>query len=316
MYLPGWLEEVRNHYDSPSNTNNKTPGAFSSTNYNNNHHEDEDEAVDSSLNYGVVIDCGSSGSRLFVYYWQQHTGEPNQLLDIKILKDTNNKTVVSKIEPGLSSYSKTPSQASDYIAPLLKFAQDHIPVEKIKETPLYILATAGMRLLPKEEQTALLNDLRTDIGLDFDFLFSPAHIEVISGKWEGIYGWTAVNHVFGKFNHKLSDDSLVAVDVGNKVHIRKRTVGMLDLGGASLQMTFEIPQTHSYIDSKIKEHVVEFNLGCTSSDSSHIYKIYSRTFLGYGSNEGRQRYSQWLVNHFKNNVSVNFVSTCCCIFIR
>lgn len=45
--------------------------------------------------------------------------------------------------------AKTPEKASDYIHPLLSFAAQHIPKNKHQETPLYILCTAGMRILPE-----------------------------------------------------------------------------------------------------------------------------------------------------------------------
>lgn len=48
---------------------------------------------------------------------------------------------------GISTLARTPSQASDYLQPLLSFAAAHVPQSKHKETPLYILCTAGMRLL-------------------------------------------------------------------------------------------------------------------------------------------------------------------------
>lgn len=35
------------------------------------------------------------------------------------------------------------------------------------------------------QQEALLEDLRTDIPVRFNFLFSDSHVEVISGKQEG-----------------------------------------------------------------------------------------------------------------------------------
>jgi hypothetical protein len=53
-----------------------------------------------SLNYGVVIDCGSSGSRVFVYFWPTHEGQPNELLHILPFRDEAAKPVVKKIEPG------------------------------------------------------------------------------------------------------------------------------------------------------------------------------------------------------------------------
>lgn len=61
------------------------------------------EATDTSnpkLNYGIMVDCGSSGSRIFVYWWPRHNGNPHDLLDIKQMRDKNRKPVVMKIKPG------------------------------------------------------------------------------------------------------------------------------------------------------------------------------------------------------------------------
>ena len=63
--------------------------------------------------------------------------------------------------PGLSSLKDNPVGALDYITPLLEFALAHIPSEKVKETPLYILATAGMRLLERRQQEDILRNLRS-----------------------------------------------------------------------------------------------------------------------------------------------------------
>lgn len=68
-------------------------------------HVTDMEATDTknpNLNYGVVVDCGSSGSRIFVYCWPRHNGNPHDLLDIKQMRDQNRKTVVMKIKPGKS----------------------------------------------------------------------------------------------------------------------------------------------------------------------------------------------------------------------
>ena len=63
------------------------------------------EATDTSnptLNYGLVVDCGSSGSRVFVYCWPRHNGNPHELLDIRQMRDQHRKPVVMKIKPGKS----------------------------------------------------------------------------------------------------------------------------------------------------------------------------------------------------------------------
>lgn len=51
--------------------------------------------------------------------------------------------------PGISVTAAAPEQATPYLRPLLQFAAAHVPSRKHKETPLYILCTAGMRLLPE-----------------------------------------------------------------------------------------------------------------------------------------------------------------------
>lgn len=53
-----------------------------------------------NLHYGIVIDCGSSGSRLYIYVWPDHSGKANELLQIKQLLDVDGKPVVKKLEPG------------------------------------------------------------------------------------------------------------------------------------------------------------------------------------------------------------------------
>ncbi|XP_041117430.1 ectonucleoside triphosphate diphosphohydrolase 7-like isoform X1 [Polyodon spathula] len=262
------------------------------------------DTEDSSLNFGVVVDCGSSGSRVFVYYWPPHNGNPHSLLDIRQMKDRNRIPVVKKIKPGISTLASTPDKASDYLRPLLSFAADHIPKKKHKETLLYILCTAGMRLLPESQQVAILEDLNTDIPLQFDFLFSGSHAEVISGKQEGVYAWIGINFVLGRFDHaEEGEDTVVTVTTDSQTQhpfSRKRTVGVLDMGGASLQIAYEVPTTVGFASPKQEEAaksvLAEFNLGCDVQHTQHVYRVYVSTFLGFGGNIARQRYEDHLIN--------------------
>ncbi|XP_070993267.1 ectonucleoside triphosphate diphosphohydrolase 4-like [Oncorhynchus clarkii lewisi] len=257
------------------------------------------EATDTSnhnLNYGLVVDCGSSGSRVFVYCWPRHNSNPHDLLDIRQMRDQHRKPVVMKIKPGISALAKTPEKASDYIHPLLSFAARNIPKHKHQETPLYILCTAGMRVLPDSQQEALLEDLRTDVPVRFNFLFSDSHVEVISGKQEGVYAWIGINFVLGKFNHVDSErDAVVEVQVPGgdqqEALVRTRTTGVLDMGGVSTQIAYEVPKT----EEVAKNLLAEFNLGCDAHRTEHVYRVYVSTFLGFGGNAARQRYEESIV---------------------
>ncbi|NXS83181.1 ENTP4 diphosphohydrolase, partial [Erpornis zantholeuca] len=269
------------------------------------------EATDTknpNLNYGIVVDCGSSGSRIFVYCWPRHTGNPHELLDIKQMRDSNRKPVVMKIKPGISEFASSPDKVSDYISPLLHFAAQHVPRSKHKETPLYILCTAGMRILPDSQQKAILEDLLTDIPVHFDFLFSDSHAEVISGKQEGVYAWIGINFVLGRFEHTDDEDEAVVevqVPGGERRDpvFRRRTVGILDMGGVSTQIAYEVPKSdwdHPFLvllqEEVAKNLLAEFNLGCDAHQTEHEYRVYVATFLGFGGNAARQRYEDNLIS--------------------
>ncbi|MBN3296948.1 ENTP4 diphosphohydrolase, partial [Amia calva] len=257
------------------------------------------EATDTgnpNLNYGIVVDCGSSGSRLFVYCWPRHNGNPHDLLDIRQMRDQNRKPVVMKIKPGISELATAPEKASDYVYPLLSFAAQHIPKNKHQETPLYILCTAGMRVLPDSQQEALLEDLRTDVPVHFNFLFSDSHVEVISGKQEGVYAWIGINFVLGRFEH-VEDGRFLLLYQNSLCQTTwkataLRTAGVLDMGGVSTQIAYEVPKT----EEVAKNLLAEFNLGCDAHRTEHVYRVYVSTFLGFGGNAARQRYEDSLVS--------------------
>lgn len=259
------------------------------------------------LHYGIVIDCGSSGSRVYVYYWPGHTGNPKDLLKVQQLNDENGEAVVKKVSPGLSSFEKNPEAASDHIKELLLFAAQYIPKEKHAETSLYVMATAGMRMLSESAQQAILSDLRRDIKKDFQFIAPENHYEVITGKQEGVYAWIAINYVLDKFSHSTFPPGQEMVDIihneGSEfvVHSRKKTVGIIDMGGGSVQIAFEVtdPEQIKNIPSPL---VSEINLGCKDTDFEHSYKVYVTTFLGYGANSARERYENMLALQQKSRM--------------
>ena len=54
----------------------------------------------SKFHYGIVLDCGSSGTRVFIYYWPDHNGNPEHLLNIQQMIDRDGKPVRMKVRPG------------------------------------------------------------------------------------------------------------------------------------------------------------------------------------------------------------------------
>uniref|UniRef100_A0A674APY0 Ectonucleoside triphosphate diphosphohydrolase 7 n=1 Tax=Salmo trutta TaxID=8032 RepID=A0A674APY0_SALTR len=245
------------------------------------------DVTNAALNYGIVVDCGSSGSRVYVYYWPPHHGNLHTLLDIRQMRDHDRHPVVKKIKPGEERKEWGKRMLSSPIGLKSVFISPHVT-----------------SLPHPSQQAAILEDLVRDVPVEFDFLFSSSHAEVISGKQEGVYAWIGINFVLGRFDHaEYEDDAVVEVTTGSQNHhpiSRRRTVGIMDMGGASLQIAYEVPSAVHFSSPEQEESgkslLAEFNLGCDSEHTQHVYRVYVTTFLGFGGNMARQRYEDQLVN--------------------
>ena len=115
------------------------------------------------------------------------------------------------------SFGDNPEQAFEYIKPLMQFAANIIPSNQHDQTPLFILATAGMRLIETSQQEAIMKNVRQGIQSHFQFHFPDNNLEVITGIQEGIYQWLAINYVLNRFDqldevHVLEDHNTGATN--------------------------------------------------------------------------------------------------------
>ncbi|KAJ7216976.1 nucleoside-diphosphatase [Mycena pura] len=238
--------------------------------------------------FGVVIDAGSSGSRVQIYSWK----DPGSLAvekgsDLakslpKVEKGTRQgEAWMTKVEPGISSYANTPETISEHLRPLLAHARDLVTPSLQPTTPLFLLATAGMRLLPSEKQALLLQHACDFIVNHSDFKIEEpssagpcgTSVRIITGEEEGLFGWIAVNYLMDGFLESQT------------------TYGFLDMGGASTQIAFE-PQA-AHVDDEMTLIDVRLRL-LSGEDIQH--KVFVTTWLGYGTNQARERYVGQAIN--------------------
>lgn len=89
--------------------------------------------------YGVVMDAGSSHTSVYTYRWPAHkendTGRVEQLHACQV------------DGPGISSYASAPWGAGTSLKACMREAEQQVPDGRRPQTPLYLGATAGMRLL-------------------------------------------------------------------------------------------------------------------------------------------------------------------------
>lgn len=164
----------------------------------------------SNPHYAMVVDAGSTGSRLYLFSYQTDKSVP-----------VINELFVASTQPGLSSYEKQPEQAAESLKPLLDGAEQKLKSlgQSSTSVSISVLGTGGMRLLPEETQAAIYASIKQYITLHYS-TFTPNQVGTITGKTEGIYGWLDVNYLMGTLDSR-------------------ETYGNIDMGGASTQISFE-----------------------------------------------------------------------------
>ena len=116
-----------------------------------------------TVKYGIVFDAGSSGSRIHVYSWRVGGGGPKDAFDLiadKLLKK----------KPGLSAYKEKPAEAGSSLRELLDHARAEIPAALHAETPIFLMATAGLRMVGEKAKDEILASVCAELSSS-GFLF-------------------------------------------------------------------------------------------------------------------------------------------------
>ncbi|KAM7033654.1 ectonucleoside triphosphate diphosphohydrolase 2 isoform 2-T2 [Acridotheres tristis] len=172
--------------------------------------------------------------------------------------------------PGISSYRLNPPAAGTSLEHCLNQALRDVPREKHVGTPLYLGATAGMRLLniadPQVSDAVLRAVAATLKTYPFDFRGA----KILSGEEEGVFGWVTANYLLENFIKRGW--------LGEWIQPQKKTLGAMDFGGASTQITFETRDTIENPRNKVMLKLY-----------GQAYKVYTHSFLCYGRDQVLKR---------------------------
>lgn len=216
--------------------------------------------------YGVMLDAGSSGTRAYVYSWPHRSANTVPVVAEKVGQIFQVGSG-AEVKPGLAKINT--SLVSSYLAPLFAWAQTVVPADRIATTPVYLRATAGMRMVPQPHRDELVAAARAALAASEFSFQNGAWAAVISGEDEGVFGWVTANYLTGAL-FAPPERSVSA------------SVGALDMGGASLQISFvpeQTPKTDLY----------------SVSIANRAYKLYTHTFLGYGQDTALVRLNERIV---------------------
>jgi len=143
--------------------------------------------------YVLVLDAGSTGTRIHVYKFQATTDNENG--DTFVLKNE----VFEERKPGLSSFADRIYQAEAQIDELLKIADREVSRFKHRSTPLVLRATAGLRLLSETKQKLLLESVSNTFR-KYGFYRPKMDIAIMNETEEGIDAWLTLVYLKGIFN--------------------------------------------------------------------------------------------------------------------
>lgn len=243
--------------------------------------------------YGAVIDAGSSGSRVYIYRWLNAQAARAKDDSEALASLPNIKTKSKwrkKVHPGISTFGEKPELVGpDHLKELVDFALDIVPKDEVGNTPIFLLATAGMRLLPDYQRAAVLEQVCSYFRQNTHFQLPDCdlHVQVIPGETEGLYGWVAANYLLGGFDAPEKHDH-------GKGH---STYGFLDMGGASAQIAFAPNATEA------EKHANDLKLLRLRKVNGEAleYRVFVTTWLGFGANEARRRYVESLLEAYPDN---------------
>ncbi|KAJ0004864.1 hypothetical protein NQD34_011078 [Periophthalmus magnuspinnatus] len=243
-----YLTVIKQHYDSHNALplRHPAPKAFLSP----------DWLLGGRVQFGIMFDAGSTGTRVHIF---------------KFRVDHNKSRVPELLEeffkafsPGLSAFAEDPPQCRVGLLQLLDFAQTKVPVQVHGSTPVFLKATAGLRLLQGDQANRLLNQVRAEF-LASPFLSSDQSVSILDGSDEGISAWLTVNFLLGAVGGTTA------------------SVGTLDLGGGSTQVTFSP-------SSKVRPKLTSEH-GHSPQDRTTIITLHNKSvccsYLGLGLMEAR-----------------------------
>lgn len=218
----------------------------------------------------VVCDAGSTGTRAYSF-WLPAKPTSEGLRDMRY-------HMVGKVTPGISSFagnegSLTPDArgAVKVLKPLLEKAASVLVKEfncSRSGVPIWVLASAGVRLLATNVQTALWEGLQKalvepEVGLSFS---AELVTRTISGEEEGLFALIGANFLTQLQQHKAPPS------------------GVLDLGGSSTQISIPPP------DDKPDPNVWRRWARWAAAEPHEIpRKFFVRSYLSFGMVKAREK---------------------------
>ncbi|KAJ2906630.1 hypothetical protein MKZ38_000885 [Zalerion maritima] len=238
------------------------------------------------VQYVVMIDAGSTGSRVHVYKFN-NCGETPEL-------ESEEFKMTEKEVGGLSKYKDDPEGGAATLDPLLEVAMQTVPDSLKGCTPIAVKATAGLRKLGNDASDVILDTVRHHLETKYPFPVvseDNGGVEIMDGSLEGVYAWITTNYLLGK--------------IGGPDH--SETAAIFDLGGGSTQIVFEPTfkgASAGGMPEKLQDgdHKYELDFG------GRKFELYQHSHMGYGLMAARESiHKTFIAGMYEDNESTAFM---------
>ncbi|KAJ5846046.1 hypothetical protein N7534_009715 [Penicillium rubens] len=220
------------------------------------------------IQYALMIDAGSTGSRIHVYRFNNCGPTPE--LENEVFEQTKKKEGGS----GLSSFREDAEGAALSLDPLMDVAVKSVPEEYRSCSPVAVKATAGLRLLGPEMSNKILEAVRHRLETAYPFPVvsrEKGGVQIMDGSDEGVYAWITTNYLLGKIGGP--DET--------------PTAAVFDLGGGSTQIVFQ-PTFEQSKAGGMPEHLAAGDHKYDLKFGGRQFELYQHSHLGYGLMSARE----------------------------
>jgi Golgi nucleoside diphosphatase len=194
----------------------------------------------------IVVDAGSSGTRLSFYQWESSESFPA----VSPMDGTDPLYTLGHV---LSDAASDASVVRSICDSLIKTAADKLSPTQYSSTDILFYGTAGMRLPPQADQDRVVAAVFYCLRRNAPFIVRRENIRVIAGYEEGIFGWVSA-----------------ALLLGSLPSASPSPIVFSEIGGASMQLAFEVDAASRASDVH-RVRIID-----------RTYAIFAHSYLGYG----------------------------------
>ncbi|XP_050437373.1 ectonucleoside triphosphate diphosphohydrolase 5-like [Adelges cooleyi] len=227
--------------------------------------------------YYAVMNGGSTGSRMSVFtFGVEEVTMNKKQIDKNTTKFKPNlpyyklillKECAKRVSPDLTAFVKEPAKVETTILPLLKKAKDCIPDIYQAHTFVQLKATGGMRLLTEPEAASIYKEVARTISKS-NFSKHSDLASSLVGVEEGIFSWITVVYLL-------------------REEVHKSNVATIDMGGASIQITYitsDRRSPRSWLPISVEKARIH-----TRIMNGHVVNLYTYSYPDHGATTTRRR---------------------------